>query len=357
MVGKLSIWTQTVQPTTLLEVLAVMESAAVKMVSVRVLLPIAKLVANLILERVRLHCVEFRYQVILMSMCVVMLLNAVHLRDFVAPMPIVSMNQCINFVYMFRCSMNCALISRLAACGIGCQYGDCTNIPHWIDNNPPPSIPEYTASVCMANAYNHFHEHGDKHPVCTAKDVHSFTASLVGNSNPTSCKKGEMISVYYSAAFTVNSAKGRHDIAMYTARDALCNGDAPSPNDGNCANDGASCTVTVLGDADIAMDWRIKYDDKKGGHDSCADIDRSGTFQFAPRQMEIPCEGKYEDGQWSDKVHLQSCLSWRQPGGDINCDQYGAFPGTTSKCTCEYIELGKYKNVLSSRIHNKLRIS
>ena len=185
----------------------------------------------------------------------------------------------------------------------------------------------------MASAYNHFHEHGDKHPVCTAKDVHSFTADLVGSDNPSSCKKGETISVYYMAGFTTNSAKGRHDIAMYTALDALCHGDSPSPNDGNCANDGGSCTVTVLGDADIAYDEtpninsRIKYADKKGGTDSCADIDSKGDFYFAPRRMEIPCEGKYENGQWTNKVHLQACLSWRQPGADINCNEYGSFPG------------------------------
>ena len=183
----------------------------------------------------------------------------------------------------------------------------------------------------MADAYNHFHEHRDKHPVCTAKDVHSFTATLVGNDNPSSCKKGETISVYFAAGFTSNSSKGRHDIAMYTAQDALCNGDTPSANDGNCASVGSKCTVTVLGDADIAIDSRIKYDDKKGGTDSCADIDESGTFQFAARQMGIPCEGKYENGAWTEKVVLQACLSWRQPGGDINCDEYGAFPGTTSK--------------------------
>lgn len=184
----------------------------------------------------------------------------------------------------------------------------------------------------MADAYNHFHGQGDNHPVCTSKDIHSFTATMVeGYNNPSSCKKGETVSVMYSASFTSNSAKGRHDIAMYTALDALCHGETPSANDRNCASVGSSCTVTVLGDDDIAMDLRIKHDDKKGGNDSCADIDASGTFQFAPRLMDIPCEGKFENGQWTNKVVLQACLSWRQPGGDINCDEYGAFPGTTSK--------------------------
>lgn len=50
--------------------------------------------------------------------------------------------------------------------------------------------------------------------------------------------------------------------------------------------------MTVFGDADIALDSRIKFDDHKGGKDTCADIDESGTFSFATRELEIPCEGE-----------------------------------------------------------------
>ncbi|KAL3782315.1 hypothetical protein HJC23_001923 [Cyclotella cryptica] len=230
------------------------------------------------------------------------------------------------------------------ACGIGCQYGNCKHTVPWIDGNPPPdgsdsdSIPEYSTSSCMRDVYDHFVNKDGDHPVCRAKDVHSFTATLVGDHNPSSCKRASTIIVTFAAGFTVNSAVGRHDIAMYTARDALCHGDTPSINDGNCARDGSSCSVTVMGDSDIALDPRIKYDDKIGGNDSCADISDKGMFEFAPRTLEIPCEGRYKDGEWTHKVVLQTCISWRQPGGDINCDEYGAFPGATSNA-CEYIEL------------------
>lgn len=183
----------------------------------------------------------------------------------------------------------------------------------------------------MRDVYDHFANKDGDHPICRAKEVHSFTATLVGNDNPSSCKRGSTIKVTYVAGFTVNSAEGRHDIAMYIARDALCHGETPSINDGNCARDGSSCSVTVMGDSDIALDPRIKYDDKKGGTDSCADITDQGRFEFAPRTFEIPCEGWYENGKWTHKVALQTCISWRQPGGDINCNEYGAFPGATSK--------------------------
>jgi len=104
---------------------------------------------------------------------------------------------------------------------------------------------------------------------------------------------------------------------MYTSLDVLCH-DPPSMHDHNCARDGSSCSVTVFGDADIALDNRIVYQDHKGGTDQCGDIDAAGTFSFAPRQLEVPCEGQYIDGSgWSNSVALQSCLSWRQPGGKM----------------------------------------
>ena len=183
----------------------------------------------------------------------------------------------------------------------------------------------------MRDVYDHFANKDDDHPICRAKEVHSFTATLVGDDSPSSCNRGSTIMVTYVAGFTVNSAEGRHDIAMYIARDALCHGETPSINDRNCARDGSSCSVTVMGDSDIALDPRIKYDDKKGGTDSCADINDKGRFEFAPRTFEISCEGRYENGEWTHKVALQTCISWRQSGGDINCNEYGAFPGATSK--------------------------
>jgi hypothetical protein len=72
------------------------------------------------------------------------------------------------------------------------------------------------------------------------------------------------------------------------------------------------------------------------------------------------CSIRYIHGVgWSDVVALQACLSWRQPGGkcfqcistcrrkrneskhhlnnimkgDLNCDTFGVFPGTTSKAS------------------------
>ena len=82
-----------------------------------------------------------------------------------------------------------------------------------------------------------------------------------------------------------------YNSALWTALDPLCH-DSPSKGDHNCARDGSLCSVTVFGDDDIALDSRIKFDDHKGGTDTCADIDEAGTFSFAPRQLQIPCEGQ-----------------------------------------------------------------
>ncbi|KAL3772004.1 hypothetical protein ACHAWO_008176 [Cyclotella atomus] len=205
------------------------------------------------------------------------------------------------------------------ACGVGCQYGECDDPTSWADL--PAAPPQYPDGACMRDVFNHFFDKPNQHPVCRAKEVNSFNATLING--PASCVRGTTITVNFTASFTVNSAVGRHDIALWTALDALCH-NPPGTKDYNCARDGDNCSVTVFGDADIALDpTRIAYDDHKGGTDHCGDVNTSGTFSFAPRVLDIPCEGQYVQGTgWTDKVALQSCLSWRQPGGQCllkNC--------------------------------------
>lgn len=262
------------------------------------------------------------------------------------------------------------------ACGIGCQYGSCKHIVPWIEGNDPsgktplplPEFPEYASGLCMKAVYNNFAmATGDQHPVCRAKEVHSLTATLSGT-NPTYCNAGEMITVSVMAGFTSNSAVGRQDIALYTAQDAMCHGATPSANDRNCARDGGKCGVHVLGqyDKQYLEDSRIKFKvDKDGYADSCADLDEKGTFVFAPRSLEIPCVGKYENGAWTDKVVLQACLSWRQPGGDIDCDEVSVCISQLSAISvCVFFNIscfhvfiavwcipGHYLQVVSKRVH------
>ncbi|KAL7475959.1 hypothetical protein ACHAW6_001851, partial [Cyclotella cf. meneghiniana] len=63
------------------------------------------------------------------------------------------------------------------ACGIGCQYGDCDPPIPWYPL--PASPPNYTSGACMREVFNHFFDKTDHHPVCRAKEVHSFMATLL----------------------------------------------------------------------------------------------------------------------------------------------------------------------------------
>lgn len=107
--------------------------------------------------------------------------------------------------YSLFINFSCELVS---ACGIGCQYGDCDSPIPWYPL--PASPPNYTSGACMREVFNHFFDKTDHHPVCHAKEVNSFMATLIDG--PSSCERGTIIAVNFTASFHVNSATGRHDI-------------------------------------------------------------------------------------------------------------------------------------------------
>ncbi|KAL7504514.1 hypothetical protein ACHAXN_002154, partial [Cyclotella atomus] len=168
----------------------------------------------------------------------------------------------------------------------------------------------------------------------------SMTATSV--EGPTECDRGDIIYVNISAAIHFNP--DRYDVGIYTATTG-CNPSAPA----SCGLEAETCAVDILGHKDyLNAPANILQNDPRTQNnqlDSCYDIVAPGggfdlmLYEFQ-KNLEIPCDDIRADNETGTKtVHMQSCFSWRTQGNDENCDTCGAFPGTSSKCFCQYINL------------------
>ena len=111
---------------------------------------------------------------------------------------------------------------------------------------------------------------GEGSLVCTAKEVYANSANVTDG--PTSCMRGDSITVNVSASIHFNSA--RYDPAIYTASSDCDVGNVAN----NCAIDGKTCAVDVLGPEDAnGTNGAIASDDtKQHGQDSCYDVTENG---------------------------------------------------------------------------------
>ena len=101
--------------------------------------------------------------------------------------------------------------------------------------------------------------------VCTAKEVYANNVTVIGGPPSWSCERGEYIYVNISASIHFNT--DRYDPAIYTAS-SNCIVDNTA---NNCAIDGKTCAVDVLGPED-AIPGKIENADQ----DSCYDVVENG---------------------------------------------------------------------------------
>ncbi|MGE0822032.1 MAG: hypothetical protein AB7G75_03595 [Candidatus Binatia bacterium] len=168
-----------------------------------------------------------------------------------------------------------------------------------------------SAALCLDDNY-------DKKAVCTAEDVQ--IAQVIVNQVIDGCDPNipnDTATIDFDVVVQLNASdsSGRFDSGIYIAQDG---GDALT---GQCVNSPLPLTTDTLGDGD-----------------SCGDLTLQGqqvTVNFNG-PVEVACVDSNGDGA----LDLPSCVSWKQPGDNDECnDISGAVPGTPSKCKCETLDI------------------
>ena len=180
---------------------------------------------------------------------------------------------------------------------------------------------------------------------CEANDISIATADILEYSldgvtffpyvaGAITCDEGSDIFVKLNAHVKENSESARTDIGVYIA------------TDGGNARTGTCNHYNLLAPA---FDDTPPYTTVGG----VANVDGDKCGDMVDQKEAIVELGiitaKCESVGTSTKVHVGSCVSWTQPGGDQVCPQggaetpdgyrFGTVPGTTSKCNCEGFDI------------------
>ncbi len=177
------------------------------------------------------------------------------------------------------------------------------------------------------------------HVRCTANDIEiaGVATDADGNQLLTVHDDGCAFpgdTVHFTATFELSlSATARHDVGIYFVRDDDANGDGARSGE---------CTVSTIPfapdppwlDLDGTTDPFPGTNDTSNVQDQCGDIDRPEHDPLFPElTMTVLCIDHDLDGL----LDLPNCVSWRQPGANDLClGPLDAFPGSPSKCNCDY---------------------
>eukprot|EP00986_Skeletonema_menzelii_P003120 scaffold913_cov130-Skeletonema_menzelii.AAC.1 len=179
-----------------------------------------------------------------------------------------------------------------------------------------------------------FQSHGNNNNLrCTAKEVNTIATHVEG---PLECIQGSTISVNLTISIDFHAT--RYDFHIYTYTGTQ-NGDPVF---------GESCALDHLTEENHLLN-----EDPENGvfdldGDSCYDVvAQSGwslnDYSFQDN-LKVPCE--FGGDGYVQTVHVQSCYGWRTKGQNsaanknLNCDLTAAYPGSPSKCSCSYIDIG-----------------
>ena len=253
----------------------------------------------------------------------------------------------------FRACTTIGALALLAACG-----DNPTSAPTLSPSDKPAlglTDPlNQSDGVCLArdaylsgavNGVNDDQDLADPEKSCTANDITIATADILEYSldgvtylpytpGAIACDEGSDIFVKLNAHVKENAESERTDIGVWIA------------TDGGNARTGTCNQYNLIAPA---------YDPTKPYTtvDGVANIDDDSCGDMVDQQEAIVELGiitaKCESVGTSTKVHVGSCVSWTQPGGDQVCPQggsqtangyrFGTVPGTTSKCNCEGFDI------------------
>jgi len=174
--------------------------------------------------------------------------------------------------------------------------------------------------------------------VCTSNDVRiadtdvlSVDGQTVG---PFTCRRGDMINVQLAVKFENGASSRRSDIGLWLSQDG---GDAET---GDCEFNYFPIPPGVPGNADDPPDTCGDLKPKESVPPNIAD---PGIPLPA---FDLTCDN---GGGTTSTVTVGSCIGWKIPGADENCDVVAAaygdnyaaatLPGTKSKCRCEDIPI------------------
>eukprot|EP00986_Skeletonema_menzelii_P009798 scaffold4562_cov132-Skeletonema_menzelii.AAC.4 len=179
-----------------------------------------------------------------------------------------------------------------------------------------------------------FQSHGNNNNLqCTAKEVNTIATHVEG---PLECIQGSTINVNLTISIDFHAT--RYDFHIYTYTGTQ-NGDPIF---------GESCALDHLTEENHLLNQDPENGVFEMDGDSCYDVvAQSGwslnDYSFQDN-LEVPCE--FGDDDNVQTVHVQSCYGWRTAGQNsaanknLNCDLTAAYPGSPSKCSCGYIDIG-----------------
>lgn len=170
---------------------------------------------------------------------------------------------------------------------------------------------------------------------CTSNDVRVADTDVLSvddvETGPFTCTEGEDITVQIAVDFINGANSRRSDIGLWLAQNGT---DAET---GNCEHFYFPVADGFLGNADAPV------------NDTCGDLDGQETkLNVTLDPFILTCGGDPDSS--TQQVAIGSCIGWKVPGADENCDlvagdppnaNYAAatLPANKAKCRCETLTL------------------